>query len=355
MSSEDQAKSEEATPFKLAKSREKGSVARGTDLGFFSVLGAFLLFLAAAGGALAAKIVAMFRSNLGNLSDLTDPATALQMIGQDVSVVMSILVLLGLTLLVVVVPIEIFQLKGLVLSAEALKPDFGRLNPAKGLKRLFSLRTLKEALKSVFKFSAYTVLTLFALKYAISKSSLDFAGARPFVMVLWLASLRLLALFTAAALGLAVLDQILARREFAKQMRMSRSEVTREHKEREGEPRIKAKRKQLHAEFLKQTEGIGKLAGSDMLIVNPEHFAVALTYRPEDMLAPKVAAKARNQLALAMRSEAARLGIPVIVDPPLARALFKSTRAGSEIAADHYRDVARHYSERRSSRPAEGA
>src|SRR5258705_5146651 len=84
-------------------------------------------------------------------------------------------------------------------------------------------------------------------------------------------------------------------------MRMSRSELTREFKEREGEPRIKAKRKQLHAEFLKQTEGVGKLGGSDLLLVNPEHYSVALAYDADSNGAPTVPAKARNQLAFVMR------------------------------------------------------
>ena len=106
----------------------------------------------------------------------------------------------------------------------------------------------------------------------------------------------------------------------------------------------KAKRKQLHGDFLKQTEGIGNLAGSDLIVVNPEHFAVALTYDASRMSAPTVRAKARNRLALAMRSEAARLNIPVVADPPLARSLFKSARPGSEIASEHYAEVARHYS-----------
>jgi flagellar biosynthetic protein FlhB len=252
--------------------------------------------------------------------------------------------LVGITLLVIVVPIDIFQLRGLVFSAQPLKPDFSRLNPAKGFKRLFSVRMLKEAIKSILKFLIYGLITILAIRFAVSKSSLDAPDARQFAALLWYAAARLLAFFAVAALGLAILDQVLARREFAKQMRMSRSELTREFKEREGEPRIKAKRKQLHAEFLKQTEGIGKLGGSDLLIVNPEHFAVALAYDASSMSAPSVRAKARNQLAVAMRREAERLSIPVVTDPPLARALFKSGKAGSEIGPDQYSDVAKHYS-----------
>jgi flagellar biosynthetic protein FlhB len=262
---------------------------------------------------------------------------------------MSVLVLLGITLLVIVVPLEIFQMRGLVFSSQPLKPDFGRLNPAKGFKRLFSARMLKEALKSVLKFLIYGALAAMCIRYAVIKAGFEATSAGQLTSLLWHSSLRLVGFFAGAALFLAAVDQIIARREFAKQMRMSRSEVTREYKEREGEPRIKSKRKQLHAEFLKQTEGLGKLAGSDLVIVNPEHFAVALTYDAARMGAPTVRAKARNQLALAMRYEASRLNIPIIADPPLARGLFHSTTTGREIPAEHYRSVATHYSQLRAN------
>lgn len=346
---EEQNKSEEATPFKLTKAREKGNVARGTDLGFFSSLAAFLLFLAVAGVASATKLMALMRSNLSDFSGLSDPATATRFIGQDVSVVLSILVLVGLTVLVIVVPLEIFQLRGLVFSSQPLKPDFTKLNPAQGFKRLFSRRTLQEAIKTVFKFLIYALIAVLAIRYVVSNTGLASTDARQFAALLWQASIRLLLFFAGAALAFAIFDQIIARREFSRQMRMSRSEVTREYKEREGEPRIKAKRKQLHAEFLQQTEGIGKLAGSDLLIVNPEHFAVALAYDPVKMSAPTVRAKARNQLALALRREALRLNIPIVPDPPLARSLFKATRAGNEIGADQFSDVAKHYSALRAA------
>jgi len=341
---EEQNKSEEASPFKLAKAREKGSVARGHDLGFFSSLAAFLLFATVAGGMLIAKLVAVMRTDLSDFLSVSDPQAVSQVLSQNASTVVPGLVLLGITLLVIVLPVEIFQLRGLVFSGQPLKPDFNRLNPAQGFKRIFSVRTLKEAAKNILKFLIYTGLTLLAVKFVVAKSSLDAPDARQFLGLLSYAAFRLIALFAAAALALAAIDQIMARREFAKQMRMSRSELTREYKEREGEPRIKAKRKQLHGEFLKQTEGIGRLAGSDLLLVNPEHFAVALAYDAANMSAPTVRAKARNQLALAMRTEAARLAIPIIADPPLARALFKSTKSGSEIAPDQYAGVAGHYS-----------
>src|SRR5258708_1162963 len=315
-------KTEEATPFKLAKAREKGTIARGTDLGYLASLAGFLLFLTIAGTTLAAKLVAIMRSNLSNFEGLDDPQLALRLVGQDSTIAMSVLVLLGITLLVIIVPLEIFQLRGLVFSSQPLKPDFSRINPAKGLKRLFSARMPKEALKSILKCLIDASLAVLSIRYAIARAGFEATSAGQLSTLLWHSFLRLLALFAAAALMLAAIDQIIARREFAKQMRMSRSELTPEFKEPAAKPPIKAKRKQLHAEFLKQTGGVGKLGGSALLLVNPEHYSVALAYDADSMGAPTVRAKARNQLALVMRREAVRRNIPVIADPPLARAIF---------------------------------
>ena len=221
------------------------------------------------------------------------------------------------------------------------------------MRRLFSIRLLKEAFKSILKFAVYSAIAILATRFAVRAAGFEATSAGQLADLAWRSALKLLTLFTAAALVFAAIDQIIARREFAKQMRMSRSELTREFKEREGEPRIKAKRKQLHGEFLKQTEGLGRLAGSDLVLVNPEHFAVALAYDEARMSAPNVRAKARNQLALAMRREAARLSIPVIPDPILARALFFSTDTGREIAPGDYRAVALHYSKTRAREPEE--
>ena len=346
--SEEQNKSEEATPFKLKKGREKGSVPRGTDLSYFTSLGAFLLFLTLAGAATIAKLLIVMRSNLSDFSALDDPRVALRLVAEDSSLVVGVLAMLGITLLVIVIPAEILQLRGLIFSAQPLKPDFSRLNPAKGLKRLLSVRMLKEAFKSVLKLAVYAGLALLAIRSAVTTSGAEATNAAQLAALLWHSVLRLVVLFAAAAFVFTIIDQLIARREFARQMRMSRSEVTREFKEREGEPRIKAKRKQLHAEFVKQTEGLARLGGSDLVLVNPQHFAVALAYDAATMTAPVVRSKARNRLALAMRNEAARLRIPVVADPKLARSIFRSTETNREIGPDHYRAVALHYSQLRA-------
>jgi flagellar biosynthetic protein FlhB len=150
-------------------------------------------------------------------------------------------------------------------------------------------------------------------------------------------------LYIALGFIFAMIDQVIVRAEFKKQMKMSRSELKREVKDREGEPRIKQKRKELHKEFSKQTGSLGDLPGSDVLIVNPQHFAVALRYDAETMDAPIVSAKGRNRFALMLKTKAARLGIPILANPPLARALYRTSDPGQPIPPQHFKSVADSY------------
>jgi flagellar biosynthetic protein FlhB len=165
---------------------------------------------------------------------------------------------------------------------------------------------------------------------------------------------RLLCGFVGIALLFALLDQFVARRMFLKQMRMSRRELRREHREREGEPRIKQKRKQLHAQFAKAAEGLRAVRGSDVVITNPTHLAVALRYDQETMAAPIVTAKGAQSLAGRIRSLAFTYGVTTIEDKPLAQDLYRRCATGSPIPEDQYRRVADIYRQLRAVRAGQG-
>ncbi|WP_034158862.1 EscU/YscU/HrcU family type III secretion system export apparatus switch protein [Sphingomonas sp. ERG5] len=342
--SQEQNKSEEATPFKLQHAREKGSVARGTDLSFFAGLLALAGFLTIAGEALVGRLAEMMRRALAaGIERAGDPHEATAIVAASYWPALQPIILFGGTVVAVVGLLEIIQLRGFVFSAQPLKPDFSRINPAKGLKRLFSIRLLKEALKSLLKMTVYTVVAFLLIRAAIRDPGSAITDAWTLSGALRSSAMKMLWTFIAIAFFFAALDQILTRGEFRKQMRMSRREVTREAKEREGDPRIKSKRKQLHAEFVKRSGGLSALPGSDMLIVNPEHVAVALAYDHDKSDAPIVRAKGRNLHAQTMKIIARRLGIPIFESPALARALYADCEPGREIGQDHYHAVAEFY------------
>ena len=179
--------------------------------------------------------------------------------------------------------------------------------------------------------------------YSLKRYSTSMTDTNSIINALYGSGMRLLFLYMVLAFFFTIIDQIIVRKEFTKQMRMSTSEVKREIKDREGEPRLKQKRKQLHAEFVKQTNAVGNLPGSDMLIVNPQHYAVGLVYDSKHMSSPKVTTKGRNRFALELKTKAFQLGIPIIENPPLARKLFRSTDAGHEVPEDTFQNIADAY------------
>lgn len=344
MDNSEQNKTEEPTQFKLKRAREKGQVAKGTDLGFLSVLIAFASFFLIFGRDYLATVSQAMRLALSaQVNSRSQPAEVLAILGDVAKSVFAPLLFLAGTLIIVVIFVELLQLRGIVFSAHPLKPDFKRLSPAKGFKRVFSLRTLKETLKNIIKLAAYSTVAYLFIRYSIDEFGIAMRDGRKLVGAMEVSALRLLFIFMALAFFFAIIDQIIVRKEFSKQMRMSRRELTRETKDREGDPRQKQNRKQLHQEFSKQNSGMGDVAGSDVVITNPQHYAAAMRYDPEIMEAPQITAKGRNQFAQAIKREAFLHSVTVIENPPLARALYRDCNVGNSVPDHLFHDVASIY------------
>src|SRR5262249_26525415 len=144
--------------------------------------------------------------------------------------------------------------------------------------------------KTLLKFGAYVTLAGLVIRDVVSEAASLTDGAR-LAEALGRVGLHLVLLCLGAALAFAVLDQIIARRDFGKKMRMSRREVRREHRDREGDARLKQRRKELHKEFARSSQSLRGVRGADVLITNPTHFAVALRYAPSTMAAPTIVSR----------------------------------------------------------------
>lgn len=339
--SPEQNKSEAATPYKLQRARQRGVIARGRDLGFVSVLVGLVIVAQVQGRQLIALVAQGMRTSFTHTASMAgDPRWVNHAAWGVAAGLAGALLLPALIILAVCIGTEVVQNRGLAISFEPLKPDFTRLNPATGLKKFFSPRMLKEALKSVIKFMAYAgAAYLFVANIAETAGQRARDGA-DLARLLADVGGRLLLLFILLAAFIAVIDQLLARGEFAKQMRMSRREVTREMREREGEPRFKKRRRQILAEIIKQARAATDIGGADIVITNPTHYAVALRYRPQDGDAPIIVARGRNFWAQRMRDAARKQNIIIIRNPSLARALFNETRVGDPIGTKHFVAVA---------------
>jgi flagellar biosynthesis protein FlhB len=333
-------KSETATPFKLRRAREKGTVARGIDLGFFAVIAAFLAYAWMAGAQAIAGLAHMSGATLGNAGrDIDVPGALMARMAALFSAAFSPLLAFAGTIFAVVLLFDFLQV-GPVFSIQSLKPDFGRINPAKGFKRLFSWRLIIEAAKSVLKLAVYGGIAWLVIDATMASDPFLIVDGRLLTATLAARGMHLLAFFALAALVFAAGDQILARRQFATKMRMSRRELKREYRDREGDSRFKQKRKEFHNEFMKMAKSLRNARGADVILTNPTHCAVALRYLPEKMDAPMIMSRGAGSFAERIRRVGFTYGVTIIQDPPLARALFRTRIVEGEIPDALFHSVA---------------
>ena len=338
----EQNRSERATPFKLSKAREKGAVARGVDLGYLASLVTFIGFLWIEGSVVRARLGENSRRALVAAPDaLTSAQAILTMTGRVFWLSLYTLMWLPAVMFCVILVVELIQ-TGPVFSVQAMRPDFSRLNPASGFKRVFSLRQMVETGKNVFKMALYGAIGSLTIFHAFKSASnvtdvYSLAGAMAGF------GQRLLLFFAVAAAAFALLDQLIVRHDFAMRMRMTRRDVRRELRDREGDPRMKQRRKQLHRQFVKLSKSIRNIRDADVLITNPTHYAVALKYDSRTMGAPTIVSQATNDYAMRLRRLAFVYGVTVIQNPALAKNLYHRGGFEKQIPEVYFRSVAEVY------------
>jgi len=344
-------KTEQATPFKLEQARRKGMVPRSMELGAAATAAATLVYLWAYGADLASGLAVRLHHAIAVSGTLGHEGASVA--GWMGAFARDLVALIGPWLLVIaaVAVLAAFLQSGPVFAPAALKPDFSRINPAAGLKRLFSAQTLVEAAKSSVKLAVFTGITVYVLA-GVAPASGDARGvALAFVQV---GAAWLLAFVVCAALFAAV-DVQLVRRRFAKRMRMSRRDLRDEQRHREGEPRIKQRRRQIARELLERARGLREVKKADIVVTNPTHYAVALRYDAGTMTAPLVVARGAGDFALRMRRVAFVYGVPCFEAPPLARELYHRLRVEQSVPERLFAPVAELYLRMRRAKAAAGA
>lgn len=342
MAEQDSDRSEQATPYKLQEARKKGSVARSMDLTALAMLSALLLTVYSGAWTGVAALVRLQRKTLALASaqewKIDDVAAWLG------GLLMECLVLLAplfLALAVAAVLVNLVQ-TGPIFSMHPLKPDLERINPMMGLKRIFSMRTLFESAKSIVKLVILGTVVYFLIKdMAPGLVGLPGLAAKGYMRVLVELCSTLLAKLVLALLVIAALDFGFARWEFARRMRMSKRDVKDEHKNREGDPRIRSRIRELRKEMLKRSKALAKVPAADVLITNPTRIAIAVSYKHGTSAAPQVVAKGAGEMARKMRQLAGRHSIPVVQNRELARALFREVDFDGFVPEKLYPQVAR--------------
>lgn len=225
-------------------------------------------------------------------------------------------------------------------SWEAIEPKIDQLNPLNNLKNMMSLNQIVELIKNFIKISVVSVVTYMALRPMIEHVE-HYAGIPILTMVSEIERLtfRLIAGVLAVLTIIAAIDFIYQRYDFMKKMRMTKQEIKEEFKQSEGDPVVKGRIRQLRMERARRRM-MANVPKADVVITNPTHFAVAMKYDPAAMGAPTVVAKGQDTVALNIRKLAEEHDVPIISNPPLARALYATTDIDQEIPPEHYRAVA---------------
>lgn len=335
-----QERTEQATPKRLRESREKGQVARSRELATLAVMmaGAGSLFVLGGGliDGLADMVTHALQVDRSQLFDISAGSAALSDAALDaLGTFVPLLVLV--TLAAVLAPMA---LGGWVFSAKAFGFKWEKLDPVKGMGKLFSARGLMELVKALAKFAVVgTVAVLLMLGLVDVLLNL---GREPIAPALAHSGHVLGWSFLVISMSLIVITVVDVPFQIwnhAKELKMTRQEVKDEFKETEGRPEVKSRIRQLQRE-LAQRRMMEEIPQADVIVTNPVRFAIALRYDTSKGGAPVVVAKGRDLIAAHIREVATAHNVPMMSAPPLARALFFNVELGGEIPAGLYLAVA---------------
>ncbi|MDA0425594.1 flagellar biosynthesis protein FlhB [Stutzerimonas frequens] len=333
-------KSEEPTEKRLRESREKGQLARSRELSTVAVTLGGIGGLLASGGGLAQTLMAMMQGTfeLSRETLLDEGSMASLLMGSGLMALEAIMpLLIALLIASIVGPVA---LGGWLFSAKAMAPKVSRMNPAAGLKRMFSTQALVELLKALGKFLVVLSVALLVLSayqddlLSIAKQPLDLAIMHSVEIVGWCALWMACGLIIIAAVD--VPFQLWSNKQ---KLMMTKQEVKDEYKDSEGKPEVKSRIRQLQREAA-QRRMMQAVPEADVVITNPTHFAVALKYDGDKGGAPRLVAKGGDFVALKIREIAQEHKVTVLESPALARAVYYSTELDHEIPAGLYLAVA---------------
>ncbi|SFM47441.1 flagellar biosynthesis protein FlhB [Thermodesulforhabdus norvegica] len=339
-----QERTEKPTPKRLQKARSEGKLAKSREINTLASLigGALGLWfsLAIIHDQFRALLQYLWGDGFGLITtgDLTSGLTFRRSVE---SLLISALPAVALSLIFSVLA-NLYQNKGfLFVWKNLVRFDLSAIHPVNGLKRLFSLRSLVDLGKAVIKFVvvSYVMYSLFRSKAAeiaqtVYLSNFDISrtlGILAFIMLFKVIAVMVL---------LAYLDWRYQKWQYIKDLMMTKQEVKEEHRQAEGDPKIKSKirAKQLQ---IARARMLAQVPKAEVVVTNPTHFAVALMYRPGEMSAPKVVAKGVDFMARRIIRIARRHGVPVVYNPPLARALYRQVPLEGTIPVALYRAVAK--------------
>lgn len=337
---DDAQRTEEPTQRRLDEAHKKGEVVKSGELASFIMLAGGTLALVLFSGMAVQRFAGEFRVFLENPAEMTlDAGSASALLQRSIFGLVAILAPSVGLMIIAALAGHLIQHRP-VLSAARLKPELSKLSPIKGFKRLYGVDGFVNLLKGIAKITLVGIAALLAAwperSRLVTALDLNAAGIAGLALVL-VTKVLVAALIVLAAI--AALDYLYQRHRFMARHRMTRQELKDEVKQSEGDPQIKARIRQIRFERSRKRM-IAAVPEATVVITNPTHYAVALRYESGKMGAPVCVAKGIDHLALAIRKVAEEHEVPVIENPPLARALYAAVEVDDEIPAEHYKAVA---------------
>ena len=334
-------KTEKATPKKRQDARKKGQVLKSQDVTSALVLLSVFLFLMIAGTSMRDGIMSFFNETFSKYMLIDTLSIKLVVkIYKDVLSEMSVIILPIMAIAMIAGIAGNFLQFGFLFSTEPLKFDLTKLDPIKGIKRMFSVKSLIELLKCILKITLIGSVTT-AILWKNIDDVLSLSFKTPGATLITVSKLTVFMGIAASVvlLIIAVLDYFYQKFEYEKNLKMSKQDIKDEYKNSEGDPLIKSKIKQRQREMAMRRM-MQEVPQADVVITNPTHYAVALKYDETKRDAPYVVAKGVDHLAQKIKYIAKQNDVMTVEDRPLARALYSQTEIGDTIPEEFFKAVA---------------
>lgn len=332
-------KTEDPTQKRLDDALERGDVAKSQEVNTWFVIAGATLVLTSFGGSIGTQLQASLRGLIANSHMIRiDGAELLGLLKQ---IEFSLIAIFGVPFLLLSIAAILGNVvqHRLVFSAEQLKPKFSKLSPMQGVKRLFGKQAWVNLLKGLFKL--VTVGAVVAMVVWPERHRLDAMVRMDIVSIATISktlALQVLGSVVALLALIAIGDYLFQYRTWFERQKMSLQEIKEEFKQTEGDPHVKGRLRQLR-DARRRRRMMAAIPTASVVITNPTHFAVALKYE-QGMAAPVCVAKGMDAIALRMREVAKANDVPVVENPPLARALHATVKIDDEIPVEHYQAVA---------------
>jgi flagellar biosynthesis protein FlhB len=333
-------KTEPPSDKKRSESRQKGSVAKSTEVNSVLVLliGVWILNISAPW--MYRQIVGYFNHTWMLMSQpMLAEATIQSLIINAILFAAKIcLPVLGGVLVIGVVA-NVAQV-GLLFTMKPLMPDLAKINPISGMGKLFSMRSFVELIKSILKLAVIGIVAYLSIRAEFDKFLTIADTTVPAIWVFLLKTSYIVIMkIILVLIIIAILDIIYQRYDHEKSLKMSHQELKEERKQMEGDPQIKSRIRTLQREMARRRM-MKEVPKATVVVTNPTHIAIALQYEPEAMKAPLVLAKGKRLIAQRIRAIAEAAGVPIVEDKPLARAMYDKIEVGFEIPAEFFTAIA---------------